>query len=185
MEWALSILGFDDTADSTGAATYDADNTIDVYYEATIASATYTTGSSLATAMTAAILATSPGNTYTVTWNNATKLFEIQAAASGAVTYRVMPATGPNSATSIGSSIGWTSDETVSAYPWRIDSNTMHMNSVVAGVPYSVGFPLLAGKEGTVVLERSLYARLDPDATFRVPLSVRRSRIISRVGGHR
>ncbi len=174
-------LGYTAT-DHTGANTYDSDGVVRAYLTATVTSGVYATGVLLAAAVTTALAAAGAANTYTATWNDALKKFEL-AAATGATSWGTSMVLAP-SGNSIGGSLGYTTDSTVTATPWTITSDNQLLNSVVGGQEYSVGFPLLAGSESTVVLERPLYARLDPDATIRVPLSVRRSRVISRVGGH-
>jgi hypothetical protein len=152
-------------------------------FAATITAATYSTGVAMANAIQAAMNAAVPFNTYAVRWIDASNVFEIEATNAGAIPFWIVPATGPNSANSIGPQIGWTQDDNNVIPPATARSNTAIYFAAKVGDEQAVGHPLLAGDQDVVVLESSLYGILDPNYGRRVPLSIRRSRIVARNRG--
>jgi hypothetical protein len=144
--------------------------------------AVYTTGFDLANAMQAGMNAAGAANTYLVQWIEVQNLFEISATNAGAIPFNVVPATGPNNLTSLGPSIGWTID-VAAIPPATARANSSVYYSLKTGEEQKYGHPLLAGDQDVVVLESTLYGILDPNYTRRVPLSIRRSRIVTRNRG--
>jgi hypothetical protein len=140
----------------------------------------YTTGPALAAQIQAAMAAFVTVNTYQVRWLDGPKLFEIEATNAGAVPFNITPFSGPNAANSIGPQIGWTIDTAGVGTPLRARSNSVLVANVKREDHILTGHPLLAGDTDTLVLEQDLWAVLRRTYAYRVPLSIRRSRIVTR-----
>lgn len=153
-----------------------------------IAPGTYASWADLATAAAAAYTAAgNPLITYTVVGSDATKVFTVasdKAVAGSQFNQRW----GTGLATNAASEMGFTKVDRLDPNPVGPGNATSFSGQPVVVVLADgdhpiVGYPLFAGDEETVVCEEHLWGTLEDDSTLPVPVTVRRSRIVTRNRG--